>query len=115
MVSVRFKKKVILVIVAFATILSLWYDSEVTVGIIKALKSRKLAMSLNLGDGKCEWRAALQYRDPGFPSDQEFTKTIVAGKFQLAYYGRWMRAFHPCHLCLHEPLSLTSSNHPPIL
>lgn len=43
--------------------------------------SRRLSnyMSLNLGDGQCEWRAALQWYDEGFPTDTTFKKSIIAG------------------------------------
>ena len=67
----------IVLIVALATIISLWYDAEATARFLKALKSRKL--SLNLGGGQCEWVAAIQHDDFGFPTDTEFLKTIVAG------------------------------------
>ena len=79
MLSGRSKKKVvILTILASAAILSLWYDVEVTGELIKALKSRR-KLSLNHGNGTCEWRAAIQYTDNGFPTDTLFKKTIIAG------------------------------------
>jgi len=67
------KKKVFFLTVALAAIFSLWYD----VGLIEALKSRKL--SLNFGDGACAWRAAIQHYDKGFPAHTAFKKTIIAG------------------------------------
>ncbi len=75
----KLKEKVIIATVATATFLCLWYDAEFTQSILRALHSRRLAMSLNLGNGTCEWRPALQYYDAGFPSDAEFHKTIIAG------------------------------------
>ncbi len=77
--KLNLKEKMIIATIAMATVLCLWYDAEVTQRILEALHSRKLAMSLNLGGGACEWRAALQYNDAGFPSDTEFHKTIIAG------------------------------------
>ena len=76
----RFKKKragklVILFAACLASVLSLLYDVDITVQLRKA--SRKL--SINLGDGQCEWRPALQYTDTGFPTYQNLTKTIIAG------------------------------------
>jgi hypothetical protein len=70
----RFKKKeVILTTVALVSVLALWYDE----GLVKSIKARRL--SLNLGDGKCEWEAAIQYNDNGFPTNTTFRKTIIAG------------------------------------
>ena len=69
----RSKKKVIGLTVALASILSLWYDEA----MIQSLKARRL--SLNFGNGTCEWVAAIQYDDNGFPTNQEFHKTIIAG------------------------------------
>ncbi len=74
--STRKSKKVI-ILAAITIVLSLWYDTEVTGGLYRALKSRSL--SLNLGNGMCELVAAIQWTDNGFPSDTNFTKTIVAG------------------------------------
>ena len=79
MISGRFKNKrnkAIILIIALATVLSLLYDVDVTKELTR-IASRKL--SINLGGGQCEWRAAIQYTDAGFPTDQELTKTIVAG------------------------------------
>ena len=42
-----------------------------------SLKSR--ALSLNLGNGTCEWRPAIQYTDVNFPTYTKFQKTIIAG------------------------------------
>jgi hypothetical protein len=75
----RSKKKVIILTVALAAILSL-YDAE----LMKALKDKVLTaesrkLSLNFGNGLCEWKAAIQYTDVGFPSDTAFHKTIIAG------------------------------------
>mmetsp|Transcript_11454 Transcript_11454/g.16684 ORF Transcript_11454/g.16684 Transcript_11454/m.16684 type:complete len:689 (-) Transcript_11454:183-2249(-) len=72
MFSGRPKKKVVILALALATIL--WYNAEVTGGLIKARK-----LSLNLGDGKCEWVAAIQHNDVGFPTEANLTKTIIAG------------------------------------
>ena len=47
--------------------------------MIQTLMKKARRLSLNLGGGECEWRPALQYTDTGFPSDQKFLKTIVAG------------------------------------
>jgi hypothetical protein len=69
----RSKKKVLVFGVALASVLSLWYDE----GLIKTIRSRKL--SLNLGGGECEWVAAIQHYDEGFPSNTTFKKTIIAG------------------------------------
>ena len=66
-------KKVIFFTVAVASVLSLWYDE----GLVKTIRSRKL--SLNLGGGECEWVAAIQHYDEGFPSNTTFRKTIIAG------------------------------------
>ena len=75
----RSKKKVIILTVALAAILSL-YDAE----LMKALKDKVLTaesrkLSLNFGNGLCEWKAAIQYTDEGFPTDTPFRKTIIAG------------------------------------
>eukprot|EP00551_Chaetoceros_affinis_P006475 CAMPEP_0203662092 /NCGR_PEP_ID=MMETSP0090-20130426/179_1 /ASSEMBLY_ACC=CAM_ASM_001088 /TAXON_ID=426623 /ORGANISM="Chaetoceros affinis, Strain CCMP159" /LENGTH=716 /DNA_ID=CAMNT_0050524837 /DNA_START=368 /DNA_END=2518 /DNA_ORIENTATION=- len=68
------KKKVIHLIVSVAFVLALWYDDQVT----QSMKfPRKL--SINLGNGTCEWVAALQYTDEGFPTYEKFHKTIIAG------------------------------------
>ena len=75
----KLKEKVIIATVAVATFLVLCYDAEVTEGMLRALNSRRLAMSLNLGNGTCQWKAALQYTDNGFPSEAELHKTIIAG------------------------------------
>mmetsp|Transcript_18541 Transcript_18541/g.21397 ORF Transcript_18541/g.21397 Transcript_18541/m.21397 type:complete len:712 (+) Transcript_18541:74-2209(+) len=73
-VLTRSKKKVIGLTVALATILSLWYDEA----MIQSLKKAR-RLSLNLGNGECEWVAAIQYDDNGFPTNQDFHKTIIAG------------------------------------
>ena len=75
----KLKEKVVITIVAVATFLILCYDAEVGEELMRALNSRRLAMSLNLGNGTCEWKAALQYTDNGFPSEAELHKTIIAG------------------------------------
>ena len=76
----RSKKKLItLTILGSAAIHALWYDADFSGGVIKALKSGSRKLSLNLGNGLCEWKAAIQYTDEGFPSDTAFHKTIVAG------------------------------------
>jgi len=67
------KKKVIVLTLALTIVLSLWYDEA----LLKSIKDRRL--SLNLGDGLCEWRAAIQHNDNGFPRDASFQKTIIAG------------------------------------
>ena len=77
-----FKKKqnkVIALFITFATILSLCYDVDVTGDLKKALSSPRQLLSLNLGNGTCEWRAALQYTDTDFPTNENLTKTIIAG------------------------------------
>ena len=66
------KKKLIILTLALAAI-SLWCDE----GLIASVKSRRL--SLNLGNGTCEWVAAIQHYDEGFPADTTFKKTIIAG------------------------------------
>ena len=66
------KKKLIIATLALAAI-SLWCDE----GLIESVKSRRL--SLNLGNGTCEWVAAIQHYDDGFPSNTTFKKTIIAG------------------------------------
>ena len=71
------RKAIVLTILAVASFLSLWHNAEVTGGFIEALRSRQL--SLNLGNGTCEWKAAIQHYDNGFPHDTEFKKTIIAG------------------------------------
>ncbi len=71
------KSKKVLGLAALATILTLWYDVEVTGGFLETLTSR--ALSTNLGGGACQWVAAIQWTDFGFPSDTNFTKTIIAG------------------------------------
>ncbi len=71
------KSKKVFSLAALATILSLWYDAELSGGLFKSLTSR--ALSLNLGNGACEWVAAIQWTDEGFPTGTNFTKTIVAG------------------------------------
>ena len=76
---VKLKEKVLIAIVALATFVCFCYDAEVTEGLMRAFNSRRLAMSLNLGNGTCLWNAALQYTDTGFPSDAELHKTIIAG------------------------------------
>ena len=83
MPSRRFKKKhkVVILIVALATILSLWYDLDVTRGLSISMISRNL--SINLGNGECEWVPAIQYTDAGFPTNENLTKTIIAGKFSF--------------------------------
>ena len=81
----RQTKRVIALTVGLASIVSLLYtDSSVRNYGRKLTGSgpayiRKLAMSLNLGDGKCEWKAALNYDDTDFPTTQSFLKTIIAG------------------------------------
>lgn len=81
--SARFKKKAIIATIALTTILSLWYDGEVTGSVLESIKGTRnmygRALSLNLGDGDCQWVAAIQFTDKGFPSNQQFTKTIIAG------------------------------------
>ena len=67
------QEKFIIVIVGFVGILSLMFDE----GMLAAMASRGL--SISLGDGKCEWVAAIQYTDNSFPTDGEFHKTIIAG------------------------------------
>uniref|UniRef100_A0A7S3Q3S8 PA14 domain-containing protein n=1 Tax=Chaetoceros debilis TaxID=122233 RepID=A0A7S3Q3S8_9STRA len=69
----RMSKKKTVILIALASILSLWYDQ----GLIISIKDRRL--SLNKGNGECEWVAAIQYTDPGFPTEQDFKKTIIAG------------------------------------
>jgi hypothetical protein len=70
----RFKRKeVVLTTVALAFVLALWYNA----GLIKSMKACRL--SLNLGGGKCEWKAAIQYTDNGFPTNTTFHKMIIAG------------------------------------
>ncbi len=66
------KKKLIIFTLALAAI-SLWFDEA----LIESVKSRRL--SLNLGNGTCEWVAAIQHYDEGFPADTQFKKTIIAG------------------------------------
>ena len=70
------QKKVVFTIVAVVTFLSLIYEESMIQTLTKAAQRR---LSLNLGEGECEWRPAIQYDDTGFPSDQSFLKTIVAG------------------------------------
>jgi len=67
------RKVIVLTFFALASILSLWYDG----GLLISIKDRRL--SLNYGNGECQWVAAIQYTDPGFPTEQEFHKTIIAG------------------------------------
>ena len=66
-------KKKVIVLTALVSILSLWYDA----GLLLSIKDRRL--SLNYGKGECEWVAAIQHNDAGFPSDTAFQKTIIAG------------------------------------
>ena len=68
------KKKLIIFTVATAAIISLWYDDR----SIKALQSSR-KLSLNHGNGTCEWVAAIQHTDEGFPTFATFKKTIIAG------------------------------------
>jgi len=71
---------VIALTVGLASILSLLHtDSSIRNTRRLDIVLRNLAMSLNLGDGKCEWRAALSTEDNGFPTTQTFLKTIIAG------------------------------------
>ena len=78
MSSGRSRKKLIIVFVIAANVLVnfdyLFYDAE---AVIKSLNSR--ALSLNLGNGACEWEPAIQYTDVNFPTDTKFLKTIIAG------------------------------------
>ena len=67
------KKKLLLAIVAFAGIFSIMFDE----GMMATLTSR--ALSISLGDGQCEWVAAIQWWDEGFPTDGDFHKTLIAG------------------------------------
>ncbi len=71
------KSKKVIGLASLATIFSLWYDAELSGGLFESLNSR--ALSLNLGNGACEWVAAIQWTDNGFPTGTNFTKTIVAG------------------------------------
>ena len=69
----RMSKRKLFVLTALTSILSLWYDE----GLLRSIKDRRLSVSY--GDGTCEWVAAIQHTDEGFPSEQEFKKTIIAG------------------------------------
>ena len=69
------KKALLTAAIGLTTILSIFHEES----LLKAISEQSRRLSLNLGDGKCEWVAAIQYRDEGFPSDQSFLKTIVAG------------------------------------
>ena len=66
-------KKILAVATVVTTIVSLLFDES----LLLSLKSRRL--SINLGNGECQWKAAIQYRDEGFPSTANFSKTIIAG------------------------------------
>ena len=97
------KKAVIILTIALATILSLWYDVDVTGGLSKAImNSRKL--SINLGNGECEWKPAIQYTDAGFPTNGNLTKTIIAGKFSFLNF---MMCLHNITYSLETGESLT--------
>ena len=66
--------------VAFATIFSLWYDDNIIHSMNKGFfQDSNRLLSLNLGNGTCEWKAALQYTDEGFPWNKTLMKTIIAG------------------------------------
>ena len=64
-------KKAIAVAVAVTTFLSLFLE--------ESLINKARRLSISLGDGECQWVAAIQYTDPGFPAESSFLKTIIAG------------------------------------
>lgn len=66
------KKKALIAAIALTTFTSLILEESFISKIARRL-------SINLGDGQCEWVAAIQYTDAGFPSDANFLKTIIAG------------------------------------
>lgn len=67
-------RKVLAIAVVVTTIVSIFFQESLISGLNKARR-----LSINLGDGECEWKAAIQYRDEGFPSSTTFLKTIIAG------------------------------------
>ena len=66
------KKKALITAIALTTFASLILEESLVSKVARRL-------SINLGDGQCEWVAAIQYSDNGFPSDSSFLKTIIAG------------------------------------